>query len=102
MSKTILSNAVATGARQAVQGFPGYKTFQAWGATSTGAGAVTVQVQGSCNGGASWDVLGTISVTLSTAVTGDSFTSLDAYGQLRGNVTAISGTGAVVSLAMSG
>jgi hypothetical protein len=54
-------------------------------------------VQGSHNG-TNWDTLGTISLTLATTTSSDSFTSSDSYAKLRGNVTAISGTGAEVSL----
>jgi hypothetical protein len=97
---TLLSAAIATGAGTAVSGRAGVKTFQAWGTTSAGAGAATIQVQGSANEGATWDVIGTITLTLGTTATSDSFTSDDRYTTVRGNVTAISGTGASVNLAM--
>lgn len=76
------------------------KTYQANGVTSAGAGAATILVQGSNDNGASWDTIGTITLTLGTTRTSDSFTSADRYSQVRGNVTAISGTDASVNLVM--
>ncbi|MFA6046776.1 MAG: hypothetical protein WC718_17475, partial [Phycisphaerales bacterium] len=67
---------------------------------SAGAGAATILVQGTNNNGASWDTIGTITLTLGTTRTSDSFTSSDRYVAVRGNVTAISGTGASVNLTM--
>lgn len=98
--KTMLSAVTATGAGAAVSGVSSYKTFQAKGATTAGAGAATVVVQGSNDDGASWDTVGTISLTLSTTSTSDSFTDTSRYGSYRGNVTALSGTGANVTLSM--
>jgi len=96
----IFSNAGTTGAKTAVNSVAKVKTYQAWGATSTGTGSAVVAVQGSNNGGLSWDTIGTITLTLGTTVTSDSFTSYDRYPQVRGNVTTLTGTGAVVSLVM--
>jgi hypothetical protein len=93
----LLVDATTVAAGSAVEGWTGAKTFQAHGTTSSGAGAATIQVQGSHNG-TNWDTLGTISLTLATTTSSDSFTSSDSYAKLRGNVTAISGTGAEVSL----
>jgi hypothetical protein len=47
-----------------------------------------------------WDTIGTISLTLGTTAASDSFTSDDRYQYLRGNVTALTGTGATVNLFM--
>lgn len=96
---TILSSAIATGAGGAVTGVGFAKTYHASGTTTAGAGAATIQVQGSMNG-SSWDTIGTVSLTLGTTATSDGFASTDRYAQVRGNVTAISGTGAAVSLTM--
>lgn len=98
MTKELLANAQTTGAGPIVDNIKGTKTFQAWGSTTAGTGAVAVEVQGSTNGGESWDRLGTISLTLGTATTSDGFTSDDRYVDYRANVTAISGTGAKVYL----
>lgn len=94
----MLRNATTVAAGTAIKGLNVTKTYQAGGATTNGAGAATVVVQGSNDEGASWDTIGTIMLTLSTTRSSDSFTSDDRYQRLRGNVTAISGTGAAVDL----
>lgn len=96
-TSAILTAATTVAAGGAVPGVGRSKTFQANGTTTAGAGAATIQVQGS-NNKTNWDTLGTISLTLSTTSSSDSFNSLDRYLWLRGNVTAISGTGASVNL----
>lgn len=96
-NKWLLVDATTVAAGTAQDGWTGSKTFQAFGTTSAGAGAATIQVQGS-HDGTNWDLLGTITLTLATTTSSDSFTSSDSYSKLRGNVTAISGTGAEVSL----
>lgn len=98
--KTLLSAVTATGAGNAVTGPAGYKTFQARGTTSAGAGDATIVVQGSNDDGVSWDTVGTITLTLATTSSSDSFTDASRYGSYRGNVTALSGTTATVSLFM--
>ncbi len=98
----ILLNATTQAAGEAVAGAAKTKTYQAWGKTSSGAGAATIQVQGSNDEGNTWDTIGTITLTLTnTANVSDGFTSMDRYHKLRGNVTAISGTGAAVNLKAS-
>lgn len=97
--QALLTAATATGAGDGQPGHAGVKTFQAAGTTSSGSGSASIAVQGS-NDGSNWDTIGTITLTLGTASTSDSFTSDDRYEVVRGNVTAISGTGAAVSLAM--
>lgn len=97
----LINSATATGAGVKVEGVSTKKTYQASGRTSAGSGAVTVAVQGSNNGGASWDTIATFTLAL-TATAGvgdasDSFTSDDRYAELRANVTALSGTNAQVS-----
>lgn len=94
--EALLNAATATGAGNAIGGVNGAKTYQAYGATSSGSGSATIVVQGS-NNGANWDTIGTITLTLTTTTASDSFASEDRYGQVRMNVTAISGTGASVS-----
>lgn len=99
MTGSLLSDVIATGAGTAIPGQPATKTFHASGSTTAGTGAATVNVEGSM-GGTSWDVIGTIGLTLGTTATSGGFTSIDRYRLLRGNVTAISGTNAKVSLTM--
>lgn len=97
---SMLSAATGTGAGSAVTPtYQGVKTFQAVGSTSAGAGSVSVAVQCSVDG-TNWVTLGTITLTLSSTASSDAFTSNDRCRQVRGNVTAISGTGAAVSLFM--
>jgi hypothetical protein len=98
--KTLLLAKTATGAGSAENGVQGTKTYQASGTTTAGAGAAVILVQGSCDEGANWDTIGTISLTLATTTSSDSFTSDDHYTLIRGNVQSISGTGASVNLAM--
>jgi hypothetical protein len=97
MAGTIMLTAEATGAGS---GFSmpdnGNTSFQVSGSTTSGAGAAIVDVEVS-NDGDNWDNLGTITLTLGTASTSDSFSTLGAHWELvRMNVTAISGTGASV------
>lgn len=75
------------------------RVFQATGITSSGAGAATVVVQVSCND-LDWITLGTISLTLGTSSSSDGFVSSGQWPYVRGNVTAISGTGAAITLYM--
>jgi hypothetical protein len=93
----LLSAVTATGAGSAIANSGTTKTYQARGTTSAGAGAATIVIQGSNDGGTSWDTIGTITLTLATTSSSDSFASDDRYALVRGNVTAISGTTATVS-----
>jgi hypothetical protein len=97
----LLRDWTTASAGDAVSGPGATHTFQASGATSAGAGSATVVIQGSNNNGASWDTIGTITLTLSTSTSSDSFTSDDRYAKVRANVTAISGTDAQLEAAMS-
>jgi hypothetical protein len=75
------------------------RVFQAKGTTSAGAGAATVLVQVSCNN-SDWITLGTITLTLGTVSTSDGLASSASWPYVRGNITAISGTTATVTLYM--
>jgi hypothetical protein len=94
----LLKNATTTGAGTRASNPKGLKTYQAWGTTSAGAGAATVLIRGS-NDDTNWDTIGTLALTLATTTSSDSFTSQDCYEFIRAEVSAISGTGAVVSAA---
>lgn len=98
---TLLRAATATGVPAGTTpiGVAARKTYQATGTTTAGAGAATILVQGS-NDGTNWDTIGTISLTLATTTSSDGFSSDDRYAFVRGNVSAISGTGASVNLTM--
>jgi hypothetical protein len=97
MATTLANAATTTGAKTAMSLQKGQKTFQAYGTTSSGSGAVSVKVEATIDG-TSWDSLGTISLTLGTTVTSDSFTTNEAYVSHRANVLSISGTGAAVTV----
>ncbi len=73
------------------------KTFELVGNTTSGAGAVTAEVQGR-NNGTAWSSIGTIDLVLGVTPVADAFSSDDRFLYLRGRVTAISGTGATCSL----
>ncbi len=76
----------------------GNTSFQARGTTTASTGSATIDIDVS-NDGTNWDNLGTITLTLGTSATSDSFSTLGANWDLvRANVTAISGTGAAVSV----
>jgi hypothetical protein len=95
----LLTGATTVAAAPAANGRNARKTYQANGTTGSGTGSATINVEGSLNG-SNWDVIGTITLTLGTSSTSDSFASDDRYTLVRGNVTAISGTGASVNLSM--
>jgi Tfp pilus assembly protein FimT len=96
-SQVMASGQATTGAGSALVMTKNAKTFQATGNTTAGSGSASISIQGS-NDGSNWDTIGTITLTLGTATTSNSFTSNDRYNQHRANVTAISGTGASVSV----
>ena len=87
-----------TGAGQAINLSGDAHTFQA---TVTGTGAVSATVLVQCsNDGINWLTLGTS--TLSGAVSAtDGFATAAPWSFVRGNVTAISGTGAAVTVVAS-
>jgi len=95
---TLLSAVTSTGAGTANTGNPaqsGWKTFQAK-VVGTGSVTATVKVQAS-NDGSVWEDLGIITLSGTTSAN-DGFASVASWAYYRGNVTAISGTGAAVTL----
>ncbi len=98
---TLLSAVTATGAGVSAQPKGTKRTFQAVGATSGGTGTATVRVEVSNTGITNeWLTLGTMTLALSTTAATDGFASDAVWPFVRGNVTAISGTGAAVTLTM--
>lgn len=95
----MLSNATTTGAGASVTAPRATRTFQASGSTTSGSGAATIKIQVS-NDEITWLDLGTITLTLGVAATGDGFASDAPWNYARANVTAISGTGASVNVSM--
>lgn len=96
---TLANNVTATGAQSPLKSISGGKTYQVTGATTAGAGSAVAAVQ--CgNNGTNWDTLGTITLTLSTTSSSDSFVSIDRCMFVRVNLTTLTGTGASVSATM--
>ena len=93
-STTTLANVVAH------QPTSQYRTFQASGFTSSGAGAATIDIRVSNDGSDYSTVLGTITLTLGTTVVSDGFGSILPWRYVKPHVTAISGTGASVTVTM--
>jgi hypothetical protein len=78
-----------------------YHSFQAVGSTTTSTGAATVLIEVS-NDGTNFITLGTITLTLGTTVTSDGFAVANTWEFYRARVSAISGTGALVTVYMKG
>jgi len=76
------------------------KTFQAMGTTTAGAGAATIIVEVTNNITWPWITLATISLTLGTTATTDGVALLAGWKYVRARLSAISGTGAAVSVAV--
>lgn len=75
-------------------------TFQATANGTSGAFSATVDVEVS-NDETNWITMGTISLAgTATTANSDGFTSDSAWAFIRGNITAISGTGATATLVM--
>lgn len=98
-SKTLLNGSTATGAGTTVARAPAIKTFHLTGTTTAGAGAATVYVQVS-NDNSNWITAATLTLTLATTASSDGCVLDAPWTFIRGNVNAISGTGASVSLYM--
>jgi hypothetical protein len=74
------------------------KTFQAKGTTSAGAGAATIIIEVTNDTTWPWITLGTITLTLGTVATSDGLAMLAGWKYVRARLSAISGTGALVSV----
>lgn len=75
------------------------RVFQAFGQTSAGVGSATIEVQVSADN-VNWldTPLATITLTLGTTTVTEGFSTNSQWAYVRGEVTAISGTDATVSL----
>lgn len=91
----LLAARTTTGAGDTCEIDAGPKTIQGV-VNGTGAVTATVEIDGS-NNGTNWDLLGTLSLS-GTTTASDSFSSMDRYRFLRADITAISGTGAAVTV----
>ena len=96
----LLTDVTGTGAgSEAFKPVSKHRTFQAYGTTSAGVGAASIDVEVS-NDGTNYIVLGSIDLVLGTSAVTDGFTSVAPWKFVRGNVASISGTNGTVSLTM--
>lgn len=112
-SQTIINAAIATGVsenftlmREGSSASP-KRTFHAYGTTSSGAGSATIMVEvsnfadpGTAANGQNWVTAATITLTLATTQSGDGVAIDAAWRWVRARLSAISGTGATVSVLM--
>lgn len=96
---TFISNQITTGLSTVASPLCGAKTIHAFGSTTAGVGAASITVLVS-NDGTNFFVIDTLSLTLGTTVTSDTYESLYPYKFIRVNVASISGTNASVSAIM--
>jgi hypothetical protein len=108
MAQILLNAATTTGAGTAwnprdTTAFATYvqHSFQAKGTTTSSTGAATILIEVS-NDGVNFITMGTITLTLGTSATSDGFAVANTYEYYRANVSAISGTGAQVTVYMKG
>ena len=96
----LLDEVIATGAGGATKLLGTKRTFHAFGLTSAGAGASTIDIEVS-NDGVNFLVIDTLSLTLNTTITApsqDVYEMDNAWVYVRGNVKTLTGTDATVSL----
>lgn len=102
-STPMLTDAITTATGSTLKPITVPRTYQAYGATSAGAGAATIVIEVSdveVPGTDDWILMGTITLTLGTTRVSDGFASTAAWRAVRARVTAISGTNATVSVRM--
>lgn len=76
------------------------RSFEAFGSTASGSGAATILIEVQNSENSDWHTLCTFTLTLGTSVAGDGAVSNAAWRYVRARVTALSGTGASVSVNM--
>lgn len=105
-STVMLTDATTTATSAVFKPLNYFRTFHIYGATSAGAGSVTVAIEVSNITGAvnttnvDWVQVGTVTLALTTTRASDGFTTSAPWTFVRARVTAISGTGAAVSVQM--
>jgi expansin (peptidoglycan-binding protein) len=99
VSRTLLSNVIATGASASVNLYSSRFTLQSSGTVTANSGAATILCEVS-NDNVNWTSLGNVSLTLGTVSTNNTITVDAKFVWVRANVTAISGTNATVSVIM--
>lgn len=95
---TLVSGTVAT-IGVGIQPLVIERQFQAVGSTTVSTGSATILVQASQDN-VNWVLLDTLSLVLGTAITSDTFYVSSPWKYVRGNLSAITGTGASASLYM--
>jgi hypothetical protein len=102
----ILADATTTATSAVFKPQTHNRSYQVYGATSSGSGSATVVIEVSSiespvnSTNVDWITMGTVTLTLGTTRTSDGFVSTAAWRNVRARVTAISGTGAAVSVVM--
>ena len=91
----ILNDATTTGASSVLPNTA--YTVQAIGSTTSGTGTASIDIQVS-NNGDTWLTLSTVTLALGTTATNDGFANTAPWGYFRANVTALTGTGAKVTV----
>lgn len=99
MIATLLSSVLVTGAGTSLGPVSGSERSYQASVTGSGTVTTTVLVQVS-NDNVNWVTQGTITLTGTTTAT-DGYASMAQWEYVRGNVSAVSGTGAAVTLIMS-
>jgi hypothetical protein len=94
-AEQVMTAATTTGAQSVFRPSKAKMNFQASGETSAGAGAAAIVLQGSLDG-TNWEDIGTVTLTLATTTSSDSFAIDNPWDQVRVNVSSISGTDASV------
>ena len=97
----ILTAAIATGAVTSHEPWNHKRTFHADGIVSAATGSATIAIEVSNTDDPDTFVVGgTITLSLTTTISGDGFTTDAPWRFVRANVTAISGTDATVNVTM--
>ncbi len=103
---TLLADTTTTVSSAAFRPLTKDRTFHVYGATSSGAGSVTVVIEVTNINSAvtstnvDWITMGTVTLALTTTRASDGFVAQSAWTYVRARVTAISGTGAAVTVLM--
>jgi len=98
-TQALLSSVLVTGAGEKFDPFGETRSFQLTGTTSAGAGTASVDIEVS-NDGTNFLKMANLSLVLGTSVTQAACYSLVPWRYVRGNVIAITGTDASVTLTM--
>jgi hypothetical protein len=95
----LLDTATSVRTGEAVRNYAQVSTYQATGRTWTGIGGATVKIEVS-NDGLAWLEAGEIKLALTDAVSTCGFVMTAPWSNVRARLSAISGTGAYVTVTM--